>query len=486
MSETTTNNAAMNNTPISNIPTSNAATSNAATSNAAISGTIEPGTTPESAPREERSRITTWDTIKLPNAEHFHFVLPTFAGDYSGAASVLFDLGGTIIFHDPAGCTSNFVGYDEPRSYAHASRVFTSGLDDMQALFGKDEMLISAACKTQGRVRGDFVALVGSPNPMILGTDFKALARELEQKIDVPVIAFPTTGTRTYEHGAMLAYKQLATHIIFPRADALHANGSLPDTASEQRKRTVNLLGAIPLDVNQYHSIDVIKQGIEARGWKLGACWCMGSTLDDLAQSVYASCNIVLSYSALPLARLMKQRYGIPYVWAQCSGKQSFDQFMDVLTQHYEQNTLAALQPLCEEQSACMDHAQQSSSLKVLIIADQVVAHSMRCSLRSDFGITSCDSATFFSTDAEGMQKHDIGHICEKDAIDIVSSHRYDVIVSDGLLRPYCNKDAHFIEVPHLAVSGRLSWSKTQCPYGDSFSQEVSRVLEGSSRGRSK
>jgi len=46
----------------------------------------------------------------------FKFLAP-FAPDYSGAVSVLFELGGMIVVYDAGGCTGNICGYDEPRWY---------------------------------------------------------------------------------------------------------------------------------------------------------------------------------------------------------------------------------------------------------------------------------------------------------------------------------------------------------------------------------
>lgn len=54
--------------------------------------------------------------------------LPPFAGDYSGICSALYELGGMLCIHDASGCTGNYTGFDEPRSYNSKRLVYCTGL----------------------------------------------------------------------------------------------------------------------------------------------------------------------------------------------------------------------------------------------------------------------------------------------------------------------------------------------------------------------
>ncbi|MCH3907872.1 MAG: hypothetical protein LKE28_06410 [Sphaerochaeta sp.] len=55
-------------------------------------------------------------------------LLPPCSPDYSGVASVLYELGGMVVLHDASGCTGNYLGYDEPRWIDTRSLVYCSGL----------------------------------------------------------------------------------------------------------------------------------------------------------------------------------------------------------------------------------------------------------------------------------------------------------------------------------------------------------------------
>ena len=76
--------------------------------------------------------------------------ISTYSTDNFGVASVLFELGGMVVIHDPSGCNSTYTTHDEPRWYEHDSLFFISGVTEMEALMGDDDKLIddivAAAC----------------------------------------------------------------------------------------------------------------------------------------------------------------------------------------------------------------------------------------------------------------------------------------------------------------------------------------------------
>lgn len=69
--------------------------------------------------------------------------LTPFAPDDSGAVSVLYEAGGLIIIIDAGGCTGNVCGFDEPRWEEKRSAIFSAGLRDMDAILGRDDLLIA-------------------------------------------------------------------------------------------------------------------------------------------------------------------------------------------------------------------------------------------------------------------------------------------------------------------------------------------------------
>ncbi|MCR4775933.1 MAG: nitrogenase molybdenum-iron protein [Saccharofermentans sp.] len=141
-------------------------------------------------------------------------VLTPFAPDQSGAVSVLYGLGGLIVIIDAGGCTGNICGFDEPRWQNVRSAVFSAGLRDMDAILGRDKLLVSKIADACKKIDASFVALIGTPVPATIATDYKALKRMLEKEISLPVLTIATDGMRLYDEGEALAYKALADEFI--------------------------------------------------------------------------------------------------------------------------------------------------------------------------------------------------------------------------------------------------------------------------------
>ena len=162
----------------------------------------------------------------------FSMYLPPFSPDYSGVSSVLFDLKTVTAMHDASGCTGNYTGYDEPRWYGSHSAIYCSGLREIDAVLGDDEKLIKKMIAAAEDLNPDLLALVGSPVPMVVGSDLAGIAAELEQRTGIPSFGFDTTGTAYYDKGAALAVAALLERFA---------------PVTETIPGTVNLVGATPM-----------------------------------------------------------------------------------------------------------------------------------------------------------------------------------------------------------------------------------------------
>ena len=80
--------------------------------------------------------------------------LTPFAPDQSGAASVLYDLGGILVICDAGGCAGNICGFDEPRWSGRKSAVFSAGLRDMDAILGRDDKLVQKLADAASKLAG--------------------------------------------------------------------------------------------------------------------------------------------------------------------------------------------------------------------------------------------------------------------------------------------------------------------------------------------
>ena len=114
--------------------------------------------------------------------------LTPFAPDQSGAVSVLFELGGIVVICDAGGCTGNVCGFDEPRWFEQKSAIFSAGLRDMDAILGRDDRLVAKLADVVQKIDATFVAVIGTPVPAVIATDYLALKRMSEKKIKLVLL----------------------------------------------------------------------------------------------------------------------------------------------------------------------------------------------------------------------------------------------------------------------------------------------------------
>lgn len=240
-------------------------------------------------------------------------------------------------------------------------------------------------------------------------------------------------------------------------------------SALHKRPRTVNLLGATPLDLVRQRNIDIVEEMLASAGWEVLSCWCMDSSLERLAYAPEAACNVVMSASGVPLAKWMERTWGIPYIWGSFVGARAFDDFVRRL----EATALGETDgkpAVFGEVGANVEAGDPSGTARsrrlggtrALVVGDQVVAEGCRHALRVDYGFESVQVVSFFDIDDAHADAEDRGNVTERELLDLLCNRRFDVVVGDGLLAQSLpdDSDATFIEMPYPALSSRISWDK--------------------------
>ena len=120
--------------------------------------------------------------------------ISTYSADEAGICSALYELGGMTVIHDPSGCNSTYTTHDEPRWYDMDSMIYISGLTEIEAIMGDDDKLINDIVHAAKQLSPRFIAIAGSPIPMLVGTDFEAIAKVVEHRSGIPTFGFATNG----------------------------------------------------------------------------------------------------------------------------------------------------------------------------------------------------------------------------------------------------------------------------------------------------
>ncbi len=373
--------------------------------------------------------------------------LPPFSPDYSGAASALYELGGMIVLHDASGCTGNVLGYDEPRwENAASSRalVFCSAYRHMEAVLGQDDKVIARIIDAAESLKPEFIAVVGSPVPMLVGTDYVGLAKEIEAECGIASFGFDTKGLDFYDSGYALATTALL------RRYAERGLHRIP--------RRVNLLGLTPIDFGNNGNAEAIRDFIESNGWKVGCSFSMGFSIDDIRRAGEAELNIALSEGGAECAEFMKRCYGIPYIAGVPIGRG--EAFLSLLRGDVPQPSSSHI-----------------AAKRALIIGEQVMSSSIRYELAAR-GMDS-DAAIPFSHRKELLSVDDYPFVQEHDLASIMNSGKYSDVIGDPLFRQLLNRDdVRFHEMAHVGVSSKFHWNEVRNVLGSSMEDFIEGILQ--------
>lgn len=337
--------------------------------------------------------------------------LSPFAPDQSGAAGVLYDLGGITVICDAGGCTGNICGFDEPRWFVRKSAIFSAGLRDMDAILGRDDRLIEKLKDTAQKINAQFAAIIGTPVPAVIATDFRALKRMGEKRCGLPMITVECTGTKLYDTGEEETYMELFRTFVDPNP--------------LEKQNAVGVIGVTPLNISSVLADQKIREVLKAEGYEHVYCYGMGDGLDALKKAASVKKNLVIAPSGLKAAKYMKKNYGIPY---------------EVAYPILDESLKAQLSDL--------------GSKKVLVIHQQVLANEIRKEIRKqqDADVT---VATWFMLKKEWKQPQDVNLKTEGSFIEYIRQEKFDVILGDRYLRRAIKDyQGEFIHVPHFAVSG--------------------------------
>ena len=334
--------------------------------------------------------------------------LSPFAPDQSGACGVLYELGGLIVICDAGGCAGNICGFDEPRWFTKRSAVFSAGLRDMDAILGRDDMLIAKTAKAVGQTDVKFTAVVGTPVPAVIATDYKALKRMAESKTGLPGICVDCTGTRLYDDGEERAYLELLRTFAKEKYETVTGK--------------VGIIGCTPLATG-YMSNELFK-GTYGNN---AVCFGMGSGTEEIARASDCERNIVISTGAIKAAEYLKQQFGIEY--------------------ETDFPVTPAMEKVLEN---------DLSGKKILVVHQQFAANKMRKLLKEKYDCD-VDVGTFFKLFDEYKQQGDKFIADEQELVETVTCGGYDVVIIDNICdRALKDCGCRLIDLPHFAVSGRL------------------------------
>ena len=351
--------------------------------------------------------------------------LTPFAPDQSGAASVFYELGGILVICDAGGCTGNVCGFDEPRWFGERSAIFSAGLRDMDAILGRDDRLVAKLTDAAEKIDANFAAVIGTPVPAVIATDYRALQRMCEKKTNLPILTVDTNGMELYDVGEEKAW--LTLFKTFAGKDVASQKEASEDDSSKKMK--IGVLGLTPHDVSDLNIEEKFRKSENENTHYI--CYGMRAGIDKVKTAGSADKNLVVAPAALETAKYLEKEFGTPYE----VGYPFVDELIPELG--YERK-------------------------KILIIHQQVIANAIRQEIRtrSDEQNTEVTVASWFMMKSELSEEGDLSLKEEMDYCKLVQNGNYDIVFADENMRGLVpGFKGTFVNIRHFAVSGKLQES---------------------------
>ena len=396
-------------------------------------------------------------------------IISTYTADVSGICSALYELGGMVVIHDPSGCNSTYNTHDEPRWYEQDSLVFISGLSEIDAIMGNDEKFIGDIVRAAKDLSPRFIALVRSPIPMMIGTDFDAIREIIERETGIPTFYFPTNGMHSYVQGVGMALAAVAEHMV--------------ETASPSRG-TMNLLGVTPLDFSINGTLASMHAFFEKNGYDIISTFAMGSKPEEIARAGEADINVVVSSAGLAAAKVLRERFGTPYVVGmpvkpftdrllacmektekdrknriayreeQEEGGQTAPEQTGQIPVGQREQTGQILAGQKEQAGSITDESAKKDGSGICLIGEAVVSQSLAYAIKLRYG-----SSVRVLCPLETEEKLLAPALCR--SVDSEEEIRKLVrgaagMIADPMYQPVCPEQTPFFPLPHEAFSGRI------------------------------
>jgi hypothetical protein len=253
------------------------------------------------------------------------------------------------------------------------------------------------------------------------GFDYEAVAALIEERTGIPAFGFPTTGMATYIRGAAMALAAIARRFV--------------REGERTAEKSVNILGLTPLDFSVNGSEDAIVRWLEDKGYAVLSRWAMGSSLEELTRAAGAHVNLVVSASGLEAAKVLKKRFGTPYVLGVPYGEAWAAQLLQAL-----------------EAGVQNPHGNLAEG-DILLLGEGVSALSLASALEQALG-TGVRVLSFTECPEGILRDKDLRCTSEEEIEAAI--RRAKTVIADPMFAPIVPETVKFVPLPMESVSGRI------------------------------
>ena len=221
---------------------------------------------------------------------------------FCGSRVVLYPIADALhLVHGPIGCAS--YTWDIRGSLSSESQLhrlcFSTDLQEKNVIFGGEKKLYKALCELIDRYKPNAAFVYATCIIGIIGDDMDAVCKRVSNEKNIPVLAVHSEGFKgTKKDGYRAACDALADLVGIGEIDTISKN-------------SINILG----DFNIAGETWMIKDYYRQMGVEVVATITGDAKIADIKKAHGAKLNVVqCSGSMMHLAKIMEERYGIPFI----------------------------------------------------------------------------------------------------------------------------------------------------------------------------
>ncbi|MDO4179077.1 MAG: nitrogenase component 1 [Phascolarctobacterium sp.] len=221
-----------------------------------------------------------------------------------------------VLEYGPAGTTHYSMGLYGGLGITVNNKLFTTHMSEDDVIMGDVTRLEESLIEIDKAYNPKVIFVVASSIAAIIGSDLKGVCNYMQDEVKARLITFEGGGFRgDYSQGTHEAYKLIVKNLV---------------KATEEKENTYNIIGASSYSYRMASDVWEIQNLLsETFGMKMHACLCLKTNADKIKTMSAAKLNIVLSNQGLSAAEYLKEKFGIPYVYAAPYGYSATAKFLE-------------------------------------------------------------------------------------------------------------------------------------------------------------
>lgn len=240
------------------------------------------------------------------------------------------------IVHGPIGCSyyawmtrrNQFKPREDGMNFINYS--FSTDLNEHDIVFGGVGKLKQAVQEAYDIFKPKSITIHSTCPVGLIGDDIQGAAKEMTEKLGLPVLAFNCEGYK--------GVSQSAGHHIANNGFFKHWIGT--DTETEEIEGfTINLLGEYNIGGDSWE----IERVLEKCGIKVVATFSGDGSYDDAIKAHLAKVNLIMCHRSINyMANMMETKYGIPWIKVNFIGIHAFAKSLRKLARFFDDAELTA------------------------------------------------------------------------------------------------------------------------------------------------